>query len=337
MSSRSRIVSRDGKVQICLDRVSFGKRQRYWRNPLTTLLNLKWRWIVLVFSISFIITWTLFACVYYAIADAYGDMVHVDDPGHTPCVRNLKSFTSAFLFSLETQHTIGFGYRNPTSKCGEVVFVIYVQYIIGVAVQCITAGLVMAKLQSGTRTCKAILFSDKACVGMCHGKVCLMIRIGNAGGSELANIKGFGILIEKHRLETGEEILTESIKNFASENGNEHLNLLWPAVIHCAIVETPIDFLRKIQRRNIELIIVIEGVLEATGQNIQLRSSYLAHEIEIGKQFVDISPRMVCNQGANGYYHSVDYDEFNIMEHDNEWDFAFWSPYKYYSKMIDCY
>ena len=36
-----------------------------------------------------------------------GDLESEPAPGHVVCVDNVKDFTEAFLFSLETQHTIG--------------------------------------------------------------------------------------------------------------------------------------------------------------------------------------------------------------------------------------
>ena len=58
--------------------------------------------------------------VWYLIAYAHGDIEYFDqmskaknaedfevNSNHTPCVTEIKSFLSAFLFSLETQHTIG--------------------------------------------------------------------------------------------------------------------------------------------------------------------------------------------------------------------------------------
>lgn len=36
------------------------------------------------------------------------------ESGWKPCVYNILSFTSCFLFSIETQHTIGYGVRTTT-------------------------------------------------------------------------------------------------------------------------------------------------------------------------------------------------------------------------------
>lgn len=316
----SRIINREGNVQIVLNQLSFGKRRRYWRNPLTTLLNLKWRWIMVIFAVGFFFTWISFAVIYYIIAKLHGDFEPNDNPNFEPCLNNVNSFASAFLFSLETQHTIGYGSRNPTSECSEAVFVVYVQFIIGVAVQCVTAGLVVAKLQSGKRTSKAVLFSEKACVGICNDNVCLMVRIGNAGRAEIVNARGFGALIERQKVNADEEILNESFLTFVSENGNENLNLLWPVVIHCQVLEKQTDFIRKLQDPQTELIIIVEGVLAASGQTLQLRMSYLTQEIEIGKQFVDISPVLIKNKSGQKYHHLVDYKDFNLTENDEQWD-----------------
>lgn len=317
-ASNSRIIDRDGKIQICLDQISLGKKKRYLWNPFNTFLTLQWRWIITVFAIGFLVTWLSFAVIYYAIAWSNGDIGDTDE-NKVPCFNSVNSFTAAFLFSLETQHTIGYGSRNPTSQCSVAVLMVFAQFIIGMAVQCVTAGLVVAKLQLGKRTSKALVFSERACIGMCNNNVCLMVRIGNAGKSELVNVKGFGVVIERHEINAEDEILSESIIDFVSENGSESLNLLWPAVIHCQITESPLKFIKKMKSPNTELIVIIEGTLESTGQNAQLRTSYLAHEIEIGMQFTDISPQLVKTGGRNAYHHTVDYADFDNMQPDEQW------------------
>lgn len=49
----------------------------------------------------------------------------------TPCVTNVHSFTSCFLFSVETQHTIGYGARFTTEECPEAIFIMCIQSIAG--------------------------------------------------------------------------------------------------------------------------------------------------------------------------------------------------------------
>ncbi|WAQ95517.1 KCNJ1-like protein [Mya arenaria] len=313
----SRIVNREGKLQICLNQISFGKRRRYLRSPFTTLLDLKWRWTIVIFIVGFIIN----------VAANNGDIEKHGDVTHTPCLRNVYSFTSAFLFSLESQHTIGYGSRSPTSECSGAVLMVYVQFIVGVAVQCVTAGLVVAKLQLGKRTSNAIIFSKRACVGKCNNHVCVMVRIANAGTAELLNAKGSGVIIERHtEPETGGEILSETVIEFVSDNGSSNLNLLWPTVIHCQVKTNEGAFIKRLQNVRTELILIIEGVVNATGQNVQLRTSYLPHEIDVGKQFIDISPQLVQTPGNGSFYYSVEFEDFDVMVADEQWDYSLWSP-----------
>lgn len=77
-------------------------------------------WTIAVFAMNFILSWLLLGVVWYLIAYAHGDIEYFEQmdktsnaeefetkSNHTPCVTEIKTFLSAFLFSLETQHTIG--------------------------------------------------------------------------------------------------------------------------------------------------------------------------------------------------------------------------------------
>ena len=152
-----------------------------------------------------------------------------------------------------------------------------------------------------------------------------MVRVGNSGRSELAGARGFGIIVERQKTRSEEERLTETYLEFLSENDSGNINLLWPAVIHCAIEEDVETFIARLRKPTTELIVTIEGTMCSTGQMLQLRTSYIAPEIEVGKQFVDISPRLVLNdEGRRGFYHEVDYAEFDVMQADDNWDNKLW-------------
>ena len=106
-----RLVSKKGNVQIQRNKVS-GRKRRYLQDIFSTLLDLKWRYLLLVFTSSFFISWLVFACVWWVILHLRGDFL----PGHLPneqeangwqpCVYAMYDFASCFLFSVETQHTV---------------------------------------------------------------------------------------------------------------------------------------------------------------------------------------------------------------------------------------
>jgi potassium inwardly-rectifying channel subfamily J len=107
-----------------------------------------------LFAFSFYSTWMFYAIVYYIICLVHGDfeeghMPHEQgESGWVPCVLLMEDFTASFLFSLETQHTIGYGSRQTTPECGIAVFVMSTQSIIGCLIQTFMVGLVFAKLSN---------------------------------------------------------------------------------------------------------------------------------------------------------------------------------------------
>lgn len=64
---------------------------------------------------SFLCTWACFGVCWWLIAYAHGDLEYAQrlkngeavDEKFIPCVTEIKSFATSFLFSVETQHTIG--------------------------------------------------------------------------------------------------------------------------------------------------------------------------------------------------------------------------------------
>lgn len=100
-----RLVHQTGECNI--QYVNVDKRgARFLLDIFTTLVALPWRYNIFVYLVSFLLTWVLFALVWWALHTIYG----LDEDGN-PCVQGVHSFTTAFLYSIETQHTIGYGSR----------------------------------------------------------------------------------------------------------------------------------------------------------------------------------------------------------------------------------
>ena len=69
--------------------------------------------------------------LYYLIIYAHGDLENdeLQDESNTKkvCIEHVSDFASCFLFSLETQHTIGYGGRQTTEECPEAIAVMSFQ------------------------------------------------------------------------------------------------------------------------------------------------------------------------------------------------------------------
>ena len=80
---------------------------RFLKDFFTSMIDLPWSWTLLSFATSFIISWVVFAGIWYLVVLTHGDLGLELGDDHVACVENIQDFTSCFLFSLETQHTIG--------------------------------------------------------------------------------------------------------------------------------------------------------------------------------------------------------------------------------------
>lgn len=60
-------------------------------------------------SLPQIRSWLMFATIYFTIATRHGDFMpgNLGNPEWKPCIVQVESFGTAYLFSVETQHTIG--------------------------------------------------------------------------------------------------------------------------------------------------------------------------------------------------------------------------------------
>lgn len=135
----------------------------YIRDLGNTLVNSRWRWTILCFASSYVLSWLLFAWFYMLIARDNDD-VSETNPSQTPCLMGIYGFAGYFLFSLETQHTIGYGSRFITSNCPEGTFLISLQMIMGVAICGGMASIVYTKMVRPRAPHSKALFSKTAVV-----------------------------------------------------------------------------------------------------------------------------------------------------------------------------
>lgn len=99
-------------------------------------MECRWRYTLLVFVLSHFVSWFLFALVWYIMAIAHGDVL--DDmtrEQRVPCLINVQDFMSAFIFSMESQTTIGYGTAYPSRDCPQAVVVLCFQSVCGMIIE----------------------------------------------------------------------------------------------------------------------------------------------------------------------------------------------------------
>ena len=93
-----------------LKRFWFLSKMPYLKDVFTTMVDMQWRYVFFAFVASFILSWLGFGVVWWLIAYIHGDYVpeNINNSTFIPCILANKNFASAFLFSQETMHTIGY-------------------------------------------------------------------------------------------------------------------------------------------------------------------------------------------------------------------------------------
>lgn len=223
---------------------------------------------------------------------------------------NINNFASCFLFSIETQHTIGYGSRLTTEECPEAIFVMCIQSIFGVMMQAFMVGIVFAKMTRPKHRSQTLLFSKYAVICQRDGELCLMFRVGDMRKSHIIGASIRAQLIRSKTTKEGECLTQFQTELEVTADGcDADLFFIWPlTVVHKITSSSPLygysasDMLQD----RFEIVVILEGTIESTGQTTQARSSYIATEVLWGHRF---DPLVSYNKERQGY--EVDYSKFN--------------------------
>nr|DBA15745.1 TPA: hypothetical protein GDO54_003213 [Pyxicephalus adspersus] len=302
---RQRYVAKDGKCQVNLGRIE--EKGRFLSDIFTTIVDLKYRWFLFVFMMCYIVTWLIFATIYYLDAFWRQDLFHLENDWN-PCFQNVDSFISALLFSVETQRTIGYGSRMVTDNCHEGVYLVMAQSIVGSMIDALMVGCMFVKISRPKKRAQTLIFSQNCVVCPRDERLCLMFRIGDLRDSHMVDAKIRAKLIKSRQTFEGEFLpLEQSEINLGYETGEDRLFLVEPQVI-CHVIDENSPFYemgpQELMRDQFEIIVILEGIVEATGMTCQAKSSYLENEIIWGHRF---EPCMTLEKGA----FRVDYKRFH--------------------------
>lgn len=302
---KRRLVSKRGNIQIIADNVP-ERNQLYLADHFTTLIEARWRYVFFIFSLAFLLSWVFFASIWWGIY-SYRKKYH-----DIECIEKVDSWTSAFLFSLETQTTIGYGGRQVTPHCPEGIILLIFQCIVGLLISTTMLGLVFAKLSRPHLRRRTVKFSNHGVIALRDDKLCLMFRVGDVRKTALLEPHIRASLIRRHYTKEGEEIgfFQQSLALRHDHVNDEKLNIFIPAIVYHEIDEEspfytygPEDILRL----DFEIVLILEGILESTGMTTQARTSYLSDEIHWGHLFEDI----ICRDNFKDGSYRVNFGRFH--------------------------
>jgi inward rectifier potassium channel len=248
--------------------VRLGDRQGLFFDFYARLLRARWHRVILLFALFYAVGNALFAGLYLLA----GDAIQNARPG---------SFLDAFSFSVQTMATIGYGAMSPRGVAGNAL--VMVESFLGLVALALATGIVFAKF---ARPRAGILFSSRAVIAPRNGVPCLMLRVANARGSDIADasIRVTALLSEVTR--EGEAI--RRLHDLALVRDRSPLLLMSWLVIHPIDEASPLHGLGEDGWKDVQIYANVTGIDGVYGQTVYAYVFYPADRVVHGGQFADV-------------------------------------------------
>lgn len=168
----------------------------------------------------------------------------------------------------------------------------------------------LAKMTRPKQRTQTLLFSKYAVVCQRDGHLCLLFRVGDIRKSHIIGANIRAQLIRSEQTKEGElnpQHVTEL--SIGTDSCASDLFFIWPMlVVHRIDENSPFYNLSAADMlsERFEIVVILEGTIESTGQTTQARSSYLNMEVLWGHRFL---PVVSYNNDRQGY--DIDYSKFN--------------------------
>nr|XP_020445039.1 ATP-sensitive inward rectifier potassium channel 1-like [Monopterus albus] len=289
----TRLVSKGGNCNTEYGNIKYSKHFAFMADFWTTVTESQWRVVLLTVFASFTLSWFFFALLWYWVAHTNGDLVWQNPPAdHIPCVVNVFGLTSAFLFSLETQTSLGYGLRAPNPYCPGAVTLMIIQVPFGFLLHSFLTGVIIAKISLPKRRGKTIKFSKMAVISPKNGSLCLSVRVANLRKSLMVGSQIYGKLLRMTNAPDGEAIIIDQVNiDFMVESGKDNLFFICPLTIYHVINKSSPFFemaVDTLQNQEFELVVFLDSTAESTSSSCQVRTSFTPREIMWGYDFLPI-------------------------------------------------
>jgi inward rectifier potassium channel len=258
-----------------------------------SLLRMTWPQVAAAFVGMFISFNLLFATAYSL--DPTG--IHWGEP---PI--NAPLFWRAFFFSVDTVATIGYGNMYPISVYANALVVVEITF--GILFFALSTGIIFARF---SRPTARFLFSRVAVVHPIDGKPTLMFRTANLRHNLVFEARASVSVLEDQHFD--QTVMRRFNDLDLIRDANPVFTLTW-MLMHPIDEHSPLAHWIPGEKApaHSEIIVVLSGIDDRTGQSIHGRWAYAPSDIRWNARFVDI-----LGQSTDGT-RTVDYRKFNEIE-----------------------
>jgi inward rectifier potassium channel len=223
-----------------------------------------------------------FVAYYLTLNLIFGTLYYQDLPG----IVNARpgQFVDAFMFSVQTLATIGYGHLAPAS--GYINTIVVMEAMTGLLSLALWSSIAFARF---SRPTSRVLFSRHAVVTTDDGVPTLMFRVANGRGNRIVDASISVILLRNERNSEGVEWRRQHTLDLV-RNRSPVFALSW-TVMHRIDETSPLRaILSELDNKDLAgLVVSLTGIDDTFAQNIHAMTSYSSETIVKSRRFADMS------------------------------------------------
>jgi inward rectifier potassium channel len=263
LPSSTRVLPQNGYTTFIV-----GDQRAVLRDAYHTFLRVPWPASLAFIAVGFLAINALFAVAYLTVGGIAG-------------VR-AGSFFDAFVFSVQTMGTIGYGVLHPTSAAANSVVI--VESLVSIISTALITGLVFAKFSRATAR---IAFSAAAVITSHDGVPTLMFRLGNRRGNLIIEAT-LHVVAGMTRITTEGDLFYKLYDVALVRDRQVGMSRGW-TVMHQIVPGSPLHGLtaEAMAAADFELSMSLTGIDDIAMETIHTIHTYTAAQIRHGHRFVD--------------------------------------------------
>ena len=265
-----RMIQKDGSLNIGVNSKHVNYSDLYH-----DLLRLSWPKFATWFGLMFFFINALFGFVYFFLPNS-----EFEGFQHT---EGFLRYLDGFFFSVQTLGTIGYGRVAPVGILANVV--VTIECYTGLFVIAVMTGLIFARF---AKPHSKVIFSNKAVIKKFDGIPCLMFRVANERQNNITDARVRVFLVIQDLKNGYREFMDLKLERDYSPI----FALSW-TIAHDIDESSPLFGLsmEDLKRRSAEVMVTFSGTDTTLSQVMHAKSSYIADEILVDHDFVDVIKR----------------------------------------------
>ena len=269
--SGTRVLRRDGRFNVVREGISVFQSLA----PYHALLSMSWARFYGLIALGYLVANLVFASAFLLCGPG---ALH----GQEPAAGFSQRAFDAFFFSVQTLATIGYGRLSPNGLPANLL--VAVEALVGMLAITMATGLAFARFsRHGAR----IRYSEKAVIAPFRGGRALMFRVINVRDTQIIGLSARAML---GCIDASGGKPTRRFHPLALERSEVLFFPLHWTIVHPIDEKSPLfgETPESLAAGDAEVVVLLTGVDEGSGQTVHSRSAYGFEDIVHGARFADM-------------------------------------------------